>query len=246
LNQLKGKEAALLIVIFVLASPSILQNLPGQHLSQASSPMVFFGTTTTTILNGSAIQLAMNLTDVLPSPVNVTTSAAVDSFPSNQTVTVANSSVAVLKPNVPTVVNLAITGLASCTNYSVSIDVLTISGSFVATTNTFYVFPCWAYGNALILDTGLTGMVSCSGVCINATFTNNLNSPIKAVVIAVLRGQTGQTECVCTSSITIDGGETQSAFLVATGIPSGPYNATIFAWDTKGVPVSQPYTIRVS
>jgi hypothetical protein len=208
--------------------------------------MVFFGTTTTTILNGTAIQLAMNLTDVLPSPVNVTTSATVDSFPSNQTVTIANSSVALLEPSVPTVVNLEIVGLTSCTNYSVSINVLTVSGFFIATTNTFYVFPCWAYGNALTLDTSLTGAASCSGVCINATFTNNLNSPVRAVVIAVLRSQTGQTECVCTSSVTIGGGDTQSAFLVATGIPSGPYNATIFAWDTKGVPISQPYTTRVS
>jgi len=245
-KKVSRKVSMWILAVFIFAAPSILQDLPGQHYAETASPMVFFGTTTTTILNSTALQLSMNLTDVLPSPVNVTTSATVDSFPSNQTVAVDNSSVTLLEYKVPTIVNLVVAGLGSCTNYSVSIKVLSVSGSYIATTNTFYVFPCWTYSNALTLDSGLTGAAPCNGVCINATFTNNMNSPIRAVVFAVVHGESGATECVCTSSITIGAGDTESAYLVDTGLPAGQYNATIFAWDTNGVPISQPYLLAIN
>jgi hypothetical protein len=65
-------------------------------------------------------------------------------------------------------------------------------------------------------------------------------------VFAIVHGKLGGTVCVCTSSIIIGAGDTETAYLVDMGLPAGQYNVTIFAWDTNGVPITQPYLLTIS
>lgn len=236
------------LALLVAASPSILQNAPGKYYAKADSELVFIGATQASVLSGSSLMLDVNLTNVNPTSVSVIVQAVMANEVNNETIENQNSSAMTLLPSVPTVINMTITDLTLCTNYSISINVNSSStGAILAAPPTIYVFPCLAYDEALTLDAAPSLVSLCPyNVCVNATFTNTLRIPVSGIAFAVFKTSVGQTAYLGMGTVQIAPGNTSSLTLIAPGLGSGVYNVTVFAWDTSGVPVSQKYSAQLS
>lgn len=225
--------------LFILAGPPI-----SNYSRTSAIQLVFFGTSQAIVLNGQNVLLTLNLTNVEPTPVDASAQAVIENALNNETFAVENSSVFALAPSIPTIVNMTISGLTLCTNYSVSILVYSASGAPLTPARQLYTFPCEAYAKAFTLASPLE-VASSFPPTVNATFTNSLAITLNAVVFGIYRNSAGETVCVCTSSINLAPGETESVLLIAAGIPTGAYNATVFVWDTNGTPISPEYTVQV-
>jgi hypothetical protein len=239
--------AMLVLGLLVLASPSLIQSLPGSsHYSQTDSQLVFFGTSKLSILSGNSVLLAVNLTNVNPAPINTIVETIVENAANNQTVGIQNSSDVQLAPSIPTVVNVTVVDLSLCTNYSFTTEVLSISGAALAPKRTTFVFPCEVYSHALNVAVNLNVVQGCFEPCVNATVTNTLNESITAVIFANYHSGSGETICVCSSSVVISAGSTKSIYIATTSAASGSYNVTVFVWDVGGVPISGKNSVVVN
>ena len=81
------------------------------------------------------------------------------------------------------------------------------------------------------------------------TFSNHLAVDVTAIVIMVLRNGSNQTVYYTTGTLSLSGGPSGaigSAYLVESGVPTGTYTATFFAFTFGGVAVSLPTTIALA
>ena len=76
------------------------------------------------------------------------------------------------------------------------------------------------------------------------TFHNNLDVQVLGVVIMVLHNRIGQTVSYSTATLDLTRGFTGTAYTVELGLPSGVYNATIFAFSLGGVAISNSTTFE--
>ena len=76
------------------------------------------------------------------------------------------------------------------------------------------------------------------------TFHNNLDVQVLGIVIMVLHNRIGQTVSYSTATLDLTRGFTGTAYTVELGLPSGVYNATIFAFSISGVAISNPTTFE--
>jgi hypothetical protein len=232
MERIKGISLVLVISLLVLASPSISQR------GASASQLIFFGPSQTIVMNGTGVLLNLNLTDIEPQAVGATAQATFENVVNNETVAIFNSSVFALPPSVPTIVNMSISGLTLCTNYSIAVEIFSTSGAVLAPVRQMYSFPCQAYSQAYSLAAPVTAVQLGDFEVANATFTNSLSIPLTGVVIGVYLNQIGQTVSVDTATVTIPPGETASAYVTANGISHGAYNVTLFAVDSSGTPIS--------
>jgi hypothetical protein len=247
IERKRMRIVSLIVVgVVLLASPNLLQNIPGKHYSQTDTQLVFFGTSQTSVLTANSVLLAVNLTNVEPTPVNAVVQAVVRNAINNQSIEIENSSTTSLLPSAPTIVNTTIPDLMLCTNYSLSVEVTTPADAVLAPIRTIFTFPCEIYSHALNLGVNLNVLQDCLGPCVNTTLTNTLDEPVDAIVVAIYHSQAGQTVCACFSSITLNAGATKSAYVTGIGTTGGLYNVTVFAWDTNGVPLSGKENIQVN
>jgi hypothetical protein len=75
------------------------------------------------------------------------------------------------------------------------------------------------------------------------TFHNNLDVQVIGVVIMVIHNRAGQTISYSTATLNLTRGFSGTAYTVESGLPSGVYNSTIFAFSTAGVAISNSTTI---
>ena len=236
--------AVMMFGLLVLASPIILQSVPRNYYV-SSTQLLFYGTTQLNVLNQNTVLLTLNATDVEPTAISAIAQAVIENTVNNQTVAVENSSVVMFEPSAPTIVNMTVTGLDLCTNYSIAVGFQTLSGAILTPVHTFYEFPCEVYSTALTLDSAINPWQSC-GACVNATLTNDLNVSLTAVVFAIYHIPSGETISVSTSTVVFGADQNGSAFFSGIGVSLGDYNVTLFAWDSGGVPVSNSSIVAVS
>lgn len=191
--------------------------------------------------SGTSILLNLNFTNVEPQAVSATAQAVLENVVNNKTVEIENSSVFTLAPSVPTVVNMTLSDLPLCTNYSISVEIFSTGRTVLAPVRQMYSFPCLAYSQAFTLAAPVAAVKLGEFETANGTFTNNLSIPLTGVVIAVFLNQIGETISVDTATLTISPGSTVSAYVTASGIPMGTYNVTMFTLDENGTPVSPAY-----
>jgi len=89
-----------------------------------------------------------------------------------------------------------------------------------------------------------TTLGSFEGVAENYTNTGSL--PIAPFVQGVVKNQAGSTIDILSTSITLQPGETVTAFLTFKQYPSGSYTVTIFAITSSYVPISTSAVAQVS
>ena len=75
------------------------------------------------------------------------------------------------------------------------------------------------------------------------TFHNNLDVQVIGIVIMVIHNRIGQTVSYSTATLNLTRGFSGTAYTVESGLPFGVYNATIFAFSTDGVAISNSTTI---
>ena len=79
------------------------------------------------------------------------------------------------------------------------------------------------------------------------SYSNHLSVDLTAIVIMVLRNNSGQTVYFSPSTVTIAPGAIGTVHVVEFGLNPGTYNATFFAFTFAGVgitlPTSAPFTI---
>src|SRR6266850_2272867 len=75
------------------------------------------------------------------------------------------------------------------------------------------------------------------------TFHNNLDVQVIGIVIMVIHNRVGQTLSYSTATLNLTRGFSGIAYTVESGLPFGVYNATIFAFSTDGVAISNSTTI---
>lgn len=243
-----GRAALVCFAILLIVVTSLFDIVPLVPRAEAdTTPLVFFGASQISVLTGSSVLLTLNLTNVEPTPISMIVHSVIDNVSNNETIDVVNSSETTLQPSLPTIVNMTINNLAGCINYSIAVDVLSTSGAVLTPIRVFYTFPCEIYSQALTLAAPLSIDSSCGPECVNATMTSHLNSTLTAVILAVYQNQAGQTLSVVTSTVTLSEGETASVYLGSLlGALPDVYNATVFAWDTNGVPISPEYSLQFS
>ncbi len=82
--------------------------------------------------------------------------------------------------------------------------------------------------------------------CISATYANAAGSTTTlGIVYAVLRNSIGQTLLFTTATLTPAAGQSATAYLIIAGLPSGTYNATVFAVNQDNIAISTTATIQV-
>ena len=86
----------------------------------------------------------------------------------------------------------------------------------------------------------LMGTFSTAGT----TFHNNLDVRVLGIVIMVLHNRIGQTVTYSTATLDLTRAFTGTAYTVELGLPSGVYNATIFAFSISGVAISNSSTFE--
>jgi len=72
------------------------------------------------------------------------------------------------------------------------------------------------------------------------SYSNHLSVDLTAIVIMVLRNNSGQTVYYSTSTVTIVPGGIGTVHLVEFGLDPGTYNATFFAFTFAGVGITLP------
>jgi len=75
------------------------------------------------------------------------------------------------------------------------------------------------------------------------TFHNNLDVGVIGIVIMVIHNRIGQTVSYSTATLNLTRGFSGTAYTVESGLPFGVYNATIFAFSTDGVAISNSTTM---
>jgi hypothetical protein len=247
-NTWRLKSAVLVIALLVLLSPPALQSTSGeqQHYSSAQSESLFFGATQATILSGTSIQLSLNVTNPETSPATAIAQVVVGNVVTGVTLEIQNSSLLTLQPNTPTIVNVTLTGLTLCTNYSLAIHFDSASGAALTPEQLIYEFPCEVYGNAVTIEAAQITPGACVSNCVNATVVNDLDTSITTLIFAVVHNQAGQTISANTGTVTIGAGNNETVLIATTTVPQGQYNVTVFAWDETHVPISQPYSFSSS
>jgi len=111
-----------------------------------------------------------------------------------------------------------------------------------------------AQANISIGGTNVWTMVGSPSVVTTGTYpfgavsySNHLSVDLTAIVIMVLRNNSGQTVYFSTSTVTIAPGTIGTVHLVEFGLNPGTYNATFFAFTFAGLgialPTSAPFTI---
>ncbi|MDG6966670.1 MAG: hypothetical protein JRN23_05495 [Nitrososphaerota archaeon] len=78
------------------------------------------------------------------------------------------------------------------------------------------------------------------------TLHDNLGTSVFAIVIMVLRDNSGQMVYYSTATVNVTRGLYGDAFTVAVGLPVGAYNATVFAITPGGLPLSNSTTVLYS
>lgn len=78
------------------------------------------------------------------------------------------------------------------------------------------------------------------------TFHNDVGTSVFAIVIMVLRDNSGQMVYFSTATVNVTRGLYGEAFTVAVGLPVGAYNATVFAITPGGLPLSNSTTVVYS
>jgi len=81
---------------------------------------------------------------------------------------------------------------------------------------------------------------------VQTSFTNTSNSPVTAIVYAVVHNAAGQTVSYSTATITANAGASATAYDVLFGLAPGTYSVTIFATSTSGTAISSPSTVSVT
>ena len=74
------------------------------------------------------------------------------------------------------------------------------------------------------------------------TFENHLDVSVFGIVIMVIHNNLGQTVYYSTGTLRLAQGSYGTAYLVETGLPAGTYNASIFAFSTSGIALSNVTT----
>lgn len=82
--------------------------------------------------------------------------------------------------------------------------------------------------------------------CIQATFVNNSNSSMLVIVYGVLRNSLGQTLYYTTGTVASGPGQKGTVYLAVVGLPTGNYNASVFAVTTNGVAISVSSSIQLT
>jgi len=82
--------------------------------------------------------------------------------------------------------------------------------------------------------------------CIQATFVNNSNSSVLVIVYGVLRDSLGQMLYYTTGTVSTGPGQKGTVYLAVVGLPTGNYNASVFAVTTNGVAISVSSSIQVT
>jgi hypothetical protein len=78
------------------------------------------------------------------------------------------------------------------------------------------------------------------------TLDNHLGVSVLGIAIMVIHNALGQTIYYSTATLNLTRGSFATAYIVEAGIPTGVYNATIFAFSAGGVAVSNSTTIAFS
>jgi len=82
---------------------------------------------------------------------------------------------------------------------------------------------------------------------VQTSFTNNSNSPVTAIVYAVVHNAAGQTVAYSTATIgPVAAGGSATAFDVLFGLAPGTYSVTVFATSTSGTAISTTSTVTVT
>lgn len=81
---------------------------------------------------------------------------------------------------------------------------------------------------------------------VQSSFTNTSNSPVTAIVYAVVHNANGQTVSYSTATITAAAGSSATAYDVLFGLAPGTYSVTIFATSTSGTAISTTSTATVT
>ena len=79
-----------------------------------------------------------------------------------------------------------------------------------------------------------------------STFDNRLDVSVLAIVMMVLRDNSGQMVYYSTATLNITRGSYGTAYTPVFGLPVGTYYATIFAMTTGGVAISNSSSIAFS
>lgn len=74
------------------------------------------------------------------------------------------------------------------------------------------------------------------------TFQNNLDVSVLGIVIMVMHNNLGQMVYYSTATLNLTRGFSGTAYTIEFGVPVGIYNATVFAFSTGGVAISNSST----
>jgi len=85
-----------------------------------------------------------------------------------------------------------------------------------------------------------------SNKAVQTSFTNTSNSPVTAIVYAVVHNALGQTVSYSTATITASAGGSATAYDVLFGLAPGTYSVTVFATSTSGTAISTTSTVTVT
>jgi hypothetical protein len=81
---------------------------------------------------------------------------------------------------------------------------------------------------------------------LETTFQNNLDVAVLGIVIMVVHNNLGQTVFYSTATLNLTRGFSGTAYNVEFGLSPGIYKATIFAFSTSGVAISNSTTVSFS
>ncbi len=118
-------------------------------------------------------------------------------------------------------------------NVPLSLTVGSVSSTSCNTTN------CMAAGASTPTTIG-------PNKAIQTSFTNTSNSPVTAIVYAVVHNALGQTVAYSTATITANPGASATAYNILFGLAPGTYSVTIFATSTSGTAISTSSTVSVT
>jgi len=85
-----------------------------------------------------------------------------------------------------------------------------------------------------------------SNQAVSVSYTNTSNSPVTAIVYAVVHNSIGQTVLYSTATLPLAAGATGTGYPIIFGLPSGTYSVTVFATTTNGQAISTTSTVSVS
>jgi hypothetical protein len=73
---------------------------------------------------------------------------------------------------------------------------------------------------------------------LNVTYQNSQSIPVEGLVVMVLHNAMGQTVLISTATLSLQASSSGTALLLENGLPSGDYNASVFAFTFAGVAIS--------